>query len=74
MEKKFKILNRNDNCVLLKRAGEIQYKVIDIENDVIFIGSSIKRAEEVFETYDINKVREERKRVFEDWLKENAHS
>lgn len=79
MDKKiFKILKRNNDCVLLKKdmpmgsSHQIMYQVRDIENDIIYMGYSYESAEKMFDSYDINKVRQERKEVFEDWLYEFA--
>lgn len=72
-KKLVKILERNDSCVLLhdKRYGH--YKVMDIENYCIAMGSyeSCKMA---FDEYDINRVREERRKQLEDWLKKYAEA
>lgn len=72
--KKFKVLNRNENCVLLQNISDKTYKVRDIENDDICITLSFEKAMNVFETYDIEEVRRERKKVFEDWLKAFAEA
>lgn len=71
---KFRILSKNDNCVLLQNITDGRYKVRDIENDDIYIGSDFEHAKELFESYDINKVRKERKDMFEQWLKEFAQA
>ena len=76
--KMFKIKERNDNCVLLMKSlpnissHQIMYQVRDIENDIIYMGYSYESAKRTFDSYDINKVRQERKEVFEDWLFEFA--
>lgn len=76
--KLFKILKRKEDCVLLMKPlpdtepHRVKYQVRDIENDIIYIGFSYESAEEIFNKYDINKVRKERKEVFEDWLFEFA--
>ena len=79
MQKKiFKILKRKPDCVLLMKTvpdsspHQVMYQVRDIENDVVFMGYDYRNATEFFENYDIEKVREERKKVFEDWLFEFA--
>lgn len=74
MEKIFKIIKRKKDCVLLKRLDSISFKVVDIENDVIYIGKDINMAEKVFDSYDLNLVRKERERSFEKWLKEFAQA
>lgn len=74
MEKIFKIIKRKKDCVLLKRLDSISFKVVDTENDVIYIGKDINMAEKVFDSYDLNLVRKERERSFEKWLKEFAQA
>lgn len=69
---KYRILDRNENCVLLQNISDGNYKVRDIENDDIFIGTDAEHAREIFNSYDINKVRQERKRMFESWLNDFA--
>ena len=76
----FKILKRKPDCVLLKRDMPpesphlVKYFVRDIENDIIYSGYDYHNAETIFDEYDINKVRKERKKVFEDWLYEFAEA
>ena len=79
MKKKlYDILERKADCVFLKRdiiSGshhQILYQVRDIENDIIYMGYVYDSAKAMFDMYDINKVRAERKKVFEDWLFEYA--
>ena len=79
MKKKlYDILERKADCVFLKRdmldgsIHRVQYQVRDIENDIIYMGYVYDSAKAMFDMYDINKVREERKKVFEDWLFEYA--
>ena len=49
--------------------------VKDIENDILYMSyDNLDGAKKVFDEYDINKVREERKKVFEQWLKEFAEA
>lgn len=70
MEKKiYVLLNRNSNCVLLQRIEGSQYKVMDIEGDTIHMGFDSSKALEIFDSYDINKVRKEKENNFEQWLK-----
>lgn len=66
----YKIVDRNEHCVLLRliQSDNKVFKVIDIENDVIAMGS-YEHCRNVFDEYDINAVRNERKKLFEDWLK-----
>lgn len=79
MKKKlFKIVERKSDCVLLVKdmpdssPHHTMWQVRDIENDIIYMGYVYDSAKAMFDTYDINKVREERKKVFEDWLFEYA--
>lgn len=71
VEKKYKLLMKNENCALLEsleRKG--RYVIRDVENEVIYIGNNYNNAEKMFNDYDIKAVRRTRKRLFEDWLKE----
>jgi uncharacterized protein YggL (DUF469 family) len=76
--KLFKILEQKADCVLLKKdlplseVHRVKYFVRDTENDIIYSGYDYNQAEKVFNDYDINKVRAERKKIFEDWLAEFA--
>ena len=76
----FKILKRKEDCILLKKdmplesPHRVMYQVRDIENDIIYMGYSYESAVDMFNSYDINKVRKERKEVFEDWLAEFAEA
>ena len=78
--KLFKILKKKEDCALLKKdmpsesPHQVMYQVRDIENDIIYMGYSYESAEKMFEEYDINKVRQERKEIFEDWLLEYAEA
>ena len=81
MKKMFKILKQKSDCVLLKKemppeyaVHRVKYFVRDIENDIIYSGYDYRQAEQIFEEYDINKVREEKKDIFEDWLEEYAEA
>lgn len=69
--KKYKILGRTPSAVLLESRDKI-YKVLDIENEVIYLGADKEKADKVLNEYDINKVRKVKKDLFEQWLKENA--
>ena len=72
----FQILKRKEDCVLLVRYNidHFLYKVRDIENDDIYIGTDHEKAVEAFEKYDLNKVREEKKKMFEEWMEEYAEA
>ena len=74
--RKFKILSINESCVLLqKNRGDLMFfKVVDVENDTIYMGYDEETAKKVYEEYDITKVREERKETFKNWLKEFAEA
>lgn len=77
MTGKFKILKRKEDCVLLYKAvgNDAKYVVKDIEGDIIYICcNNLKGAEKEFEAYDINKIRETKKREFEKWLDEFAEA
>lgn len=74
---KFKILERKADCVLLYKAvgNDAKYIVKDIEGDIIYMSiNNLNGAKKAFDSYDINKVREEKKREFEKWLSENAEA
>lgn len=73
-EKPYKVIKRNENCVLLQHTKSNRYKVRDIENDDICITYDKKHAERIFNEYDIQKVREEKEKGFEAWLKEFAEA
>lgn len=73
--KKYKILARNENCVLLEKKesfGAGLYKVRDIENDDVYMSYDYNSALSFFNSYDINKVRQEKNRIFEEWLTQFA--
>lgn len=77
MAGKFKIVKRKEDCVLLYKphGNDAKYMVKDIEGDVVYMNlNDLNRAKEAFESYDINKVREEKKREFEEWLSEFAEA
>ena len=77
MTKKFKILNAKEDCVLLyKNVGnDAKYVVKDIEGDVIYMNlNDLNGAKKAFDSYDINKIREEKKNLFLEWLSENAEA
>lgn len=74
----YKIMNRKEDCVLLRKEmpdsspHPVMFQVRDIENDIIYMGYIYDEAVKTFEEYDIKKVRQGRKEVFEDWLFEFA--
>lgn len=69
---KYKLVDKNDNCVLVQNTETQVYKVIDIENDVISMTKEYDHAINTFNSYDIEKVREAKRKVLEDWLKINT--
>ena len=75
---KFKILEKKADCFLLCKVHEDglkKYIVKDIEGDVIYMSlNNLAGAKRAFESYDINKVRETKRREFEEWLSENAEA
>lgn len=80
-KKTYSILKQKEDCVLLSRVvyGDgvyhTKYIVRDIENDIIFSGYDCREdAESIFDSYDLEKVREERKKEFDSWLEENAEA
>ena len=69
--KKYRIIGRNDDCVLLETIGAPkQYKVRDIENDDIVITADKEQATETFNNYDIDDIRAERRKMFDKWIEE----
>ena len=66
----YKIISQNEHCVLLNlKSDNNVFKVIDIENDILAMGS-YEHCKKVYDEFDINEVRKERKRLFENWLRE----
>ena len=77
MSGKFKIIKRKEDCVLLYKAvgNDAKYILKDIEGDIIYMNlNDLESAEREFEAYDLNKVREEKKKEFEKWLNEFAEA
>ena len=75
---KFKIIKRKKDCVLLmqiKLDNSVKYMVKDIEGDIVYMNyDDLRSAEEFFEDYDLEEVRAEKKKLFENWLKEFAEA
>lgn len=75
---KYKIIKKKKDCVLLmqiKPDNTVKYMVKDIEGDIIFINyNDLHSAEKAFESYDLDKIRSEKKKLFEQWLKEFAEA
>lgn len=69
-EKLLRIIKRKNDCVLVQMLRNHMYKVIDVEQDTICITHSLVHAEEIFNNFDLNRVRLERVNEFEKWLKE----
>lgn len=77
MAGKFKILEKKADCVLLYKAvgNDAKYLVKDVEGDIIYMNlNDLNGAKKAFDSYDINKIREEKKREFEKWLSEFAEA
>lgn len=73
---KFRVLKRKSDCVLLSKPhGDVLcFYVKDIENETIYMGYDSVRAENIFNSYDLNEIRKDRKELFDRWLKENAEA
>jgi len=67
---KFKILNKNEDCLLLQYVGEKRYMVRDTENEVILITYNLDNAKKVFEHYSLEEVRKQRRELLDTWVKE----
>lgn len=67
---KFKILNKNEDCLLLQYVGEKRYMVRDTENEVILITYNLDNAKKVFERYSLEEVRKQRRELLDTWIKE----
>lgn len=71
LRKKYRVIDRNENCVLLETIkSPKKYKVRDIENDDIMITVDKELAMKTFNKYDIEEVRAEKRKMFESWLEE----
>lgn len=73
----YKILKRKADCVLLRKdyTEDVKYIVKDIEGDTIYMClNALSKAEKAFESYDLEKVREAKRKDFENWLSENAEA
>lgn len=71
---KFKILDRNKDCLLLKYAWEERYMVRDIENEVIIITYNYDNARKAFEDYSLARIRKQKRELLEEWIKEFVES
>ena len=71
LRKKYRVIDRNENCVLLETIETPKkYKIRDVENDDIMINVDKELALKTFNKYDINEIRAEKRKMMEDWLKE----
>ena len=71
IRKKYRVIDRNENCVFLETIETPKkYKIRDVENDDIMITVDKELALKTFNKYDINEVRAEKRKMLEDWLKE----
>lgn len=71
LRKKYRVIDRNENCVLLETIEyPKKYKIRDIENDDIMITVDKELAVKTFNKYDIEEVRAEKRKTFESWLEE----
>jgi hypothetical protein len=67
-----KLVSSKKDCVVVFNTETNIYKVVDIELDVICITKDCVKAENVFNNYDIEAVRRERKAMFDKWLKDKV--
>lgn len=72
--KKLKLLEQKSDCVLVFNTETKVYKVIDIESDLICMTKDFSNAQNCFNSYDIEAVRKEKKKIFKKWLKENTEA
>ena len=75
---KFKIIKQKADCVLLMQIranNDVKYMVKDIEGDIVYMNlNDLNGAEEFFEKYDLEAIKAQKKKLFEDWLKEFAEA
>lgn len=75
---KFKILKKKKDCVLLmqiKQDSTVKYMVKDIEGDIVYMNyDNLDGAEKAFDRYDLEQIRSDKKRLFEQWLKDFAEA
>lgn len=75
---KYKILKKKKDCVLLmqiKPNNTVKYMVKDIEGDIVYINyDNLDGAEKAFDRYDLEQIRSDKKKLFEQWLKEFAEA
>lgn len=71
VKKKYRVIDRNENCVLLETLeSPRKYKIRDVENDDIMITVDKELALRTFNKYNINEVMVEKRKMLEGWLKE----
>lgn len=73
-KKLYKIVAQNDQCVLLKRLDSETYKIKDRENDDVYFGHNYECAMKIFNSYDLDKIRKEKREMFEKWLLDFAEA
>lgn len=75
---KYKILKKKKDCVLLmqiKQNNTVKYMVKDIEGDIVYMNyDNLDGAEKAFERYDLEQIRSDKKRLFEQWLRDFAEA
>lgn len=67
---KFKILAKNEDCILMQYVGANRYMVRDAENDAVYIGYDFDKAKSIFNSYSLEEVRKQRREALSEWLKE----
>ena len=71
---KYKLVQKFQDCVLLKRNDNVTFVLRDNEGDVIemrYNASDIKHLIEVGERYSLEAIRNEKKRIEEEWRESN---
>jgi hypothetical protein len=59
----------------IKGDNTVKYMVKDIEGDIVYMNyDNLKGAEEFFRKYNLEAIKAEKKKLFEDWLKEFAEA
>lgn len=69
---KYRLLKRNENCVLLQNLSDFSYKVRDVENFDIYVGHDFYHAMDIYKEHDLKKLHEGQKKEFEKFLQENT--
>ena len=71
IRKKYRVIDRSESCILMETIeSPKKYKIRDIENDDIMITVDKELAVKTFNKYDIEEVRAEKRKMFENWLEE----